>query len=387
MQSIVARPGTPVLLAGLLIVAATCGRADELDEPIAQIAAVGPEGRGSQEARRACRELAQRGPASVPRLLAAMDTTNAVAANWYRAAYEEIVARELARSSPRFPRDEIKAFIREPKHAGRARRLALVLLDRLEPAFGKKLLPELLDDPEFRDDAVAIALARGSEAASSGNAVAAKSAYRLAFQHARTAAQVTAAAAKLESLGEKAGIVEHLGFVTRWQIIGPFDAPGTSGFRKPFPPESAVDLASSLPEGARQLRWKSHQTNDPLGTVDLVPLLGPQKECVAYAYAEVESDSEQDGEIRCSADDCLAVWLDGRHVAGREMWLNGTRLDRFTGPIHLKRGRNRLLVKACQGPQHRDPAVGNAWTFQLRICAADGAGLQFRTSNLNIASQ
>ena len=61
------------------------------------------------------------------------------------------------------------------------------------------------------------------------------------------------------------------------------------------------------------------------------------------------------------------------------MWLNGTRFDRFITPVTLKAGRNRMLVKVCQGPHHRDPAVGNAWTFQLRLCSPDGQGLAFKT--------
>jgi hypothetical protein len=74
----------------------------------------------------------------------------------------------------------------------------------------------------------------------------------------------------------------------------------------------------------------------------------------------------------------LSVWLNGEKVFGRDMWLNGTRFDRFRTPVHLRSGRNRVLVKICQGPHHRDPAVGNAWTFQLRFCSSDGAGVPLK---------
>jgi hypothetical protein len=43
--------------------------------------------------------------------------------------------------------------------------------------------------------------------------------------------------------------------------------------------------------------------------------------------------------------------------------------------VRLNAGRNRLLVKICQSPHHRDPSVGNAWTFQIRFCTPDGAGI------------
>ena len=107
-------------------------------------------------------------------------------------------------------------------------------------------------------------------------------------------------------------------------------------------------------------------------------VLGPVNEAVGYAYTEIESPQNREAQLRTSADDCLAVWLNGQKVFGREMWLNGTRFDRFIAPVRLKAGRNRLLVKVCQGPHHRDPAVGNAWTFQLRFCSADGEGLALR---------
>jgi len=41
--------------------------------------------------------------------------------------------------------------------------------------------------------------------------------------------------------------------------------------------------------------------------------------------------------------------------------------------VQLKEGPNKLLVKACQGPQHSNKDVANNWTLQLRICKPDGA--------------
>jgi len=363
----------------LILVAAVGNRAgaDSLDEYFGAIGAVGPLGQGSAQARKACNELANGGPERLPRLLAAMDTPNIVAANWFRAAYERIVARELAKPVPNFPRDELKSFVRDSRHQGRPRRLALALVDRIEPTFSQTLIPTLLDDVEFRDDAVAVALKRGDDAKAGANTSSAKQAYQTAFEHARSANQVTEAARKLESLGEKVSIVRHLGLLTDWQLIGPFPAAGMSGFRTAFPPESHVELHAPVTTADQKtLHWFAFQTSDPLGTVDLVRAFGPTKEAVAYAYADLSSPSEQEAQVRCSADDCLAVWLNGQKVFGREMWLNGTRLDRFIAPVRLKPGRNRVLVKICQGPQHRDPSVTNAWTFQLRFCRSDGDGLR-----------
>jgi hypothetical protein len=355
-------------------------RADEVDTQVAAIAAVGPQGKGSADARKACRELATLGPEVLPRLLSAMDTPNIVAANWYRAAYEQIVTRELARSHSNFPVAAFQAYVRDSRRQGRARRLALDLLDRIDPSFKPAFLPTLLDDPEFRDDAVSLVLKRGDDFEAQKKNAAAKQAYESAFRHARNVDQVTTAARKLEALGEKVSIQAHLGFVTDWSLIGPFPAAGVSGYRTPFPPETAVKLELiAQTADKKELRWIHHHTADPFGTVDLVQVLGPVNEAVGYAYTEIDSPGSHEAQLRCSADDCLAVWLNGEKVFGREMWLNGTRFDRFITPVTLKAGRNRILVKVCQGPHHRDPAVGNAWTFQLRFCSPDGQGLTFKT--------
>jgi hypothetical protein len=373
--------GLGIVINLLLIYTHGAFAADQVDRQISVIAAVGPLGEGSAAARQACNELSQRGPEILPRLLSAMDTSNIVAANWYRAAYERILEGEASRPKPSsIPVGAIENYVRTVSHQGRARRLALDFLARLEPSFGKELLPTLLDDPEFRDDAVAIALKQGDEARAHGNTAAAKRAFHTAFEHARNPSQVTRAAELLGSLGEKVSIVEHLGFVCDWYLVGPFAAPGTSGFRKSFPPENAVNLgAPSTANEVRTLRWTRHRTDDPLGTVDLVQALGPADEAVAYAYTEIESGADRDAQLRCSADDNLSVWLNGQKVFDKEMWLNGTRLDRFITPVHLKTGRNHLLVKICQSAHHRDPSVGNAWTFQLRFCSAEGAGLGLKT--------
>ena len=79
----------------------------------------------------------------------------------------------------------------------------------------------------------------------------------------------------------------------------------------------------------------------------------------------------------CGADDNCTVWLNGEKVLAREQWLNGTRFDRFVAPIKLKVGRNTLLVKVCQGPQHKDPEVSNNWSMQLRLCDNQGQGIKF----------
>jgi len=374
---------TSVRLLGVvcLLTASPLLVADEIDDDLEAVTKAGPGGKGSVAARNATARLSRRGLEILPRLLEAMDTDNIVAANWVRTVYEEITRRELARDpAPEFPVSELTAFAEDPRRQGRTRRLVLALLDRLKPGTSEKLIPGWLNDPEFRDDAVAAALARGDEAKKAGKRGLAEAAYRTAFQAARNPGQVGAAADRLKGVGQEVSIVKHMGFVTDWFLLGPFDAPGTTGFDLVLPPETqvntGVDLARSYQgKGNQKISWVRHTATDRFGQSNLIRSIAAVKEAVGYAYAEVISPRKQTVQIRCGADDNLTIWLNGKRVLRRLQWLNGTRLDRFRTTVTLKKGRNRMLVKVCQGPQHKNPAVPNNWSLQLRICDAEGAGV------------
>jgi len=377
MSLIFGRLGCLLCTAATLLVGSSAF-ADEVDDDLATIERVGPQATGSDEARRARDRLLGHGTEILPQLLGAMDTKNVVAANWGRTVFEEIVARELAKREPQFPLESLKAYAADAKRQGRVRRRALALVDQLDPAFRSKLIPTLLDDPEFRTDAVDAALAAGAKAEAAGDRDEAIAKYRLAFEHSRAADQAILAAAKLKALGQPADINAHLGFVVDWLLLGPYDAPQYSGFAKAFPPEehATIDLdAEYAGQGGQAIHWRRFRTEDALGQLNLIDAIAPVKEAVGYAYSELNSPREMDAELRCGADDNCTVWLNGRRVFGREQWLNGTRLDRFTTPVKLREGRNTLLVKICQGPQHKDPEVPNNWSLQLRFCDRTGVGV------------
>ena len=370
-----------------LVVGLTVGRlgpavwAEEITDDLATVARTGPGGRGSVAARKATDRLARNGLELLPRLLEAMDTDNIVAANWYRTVYEQITRRELARDPvPDFPVSLLKTYVTNPKRQGRVRRLVLDLVERLEPGTTDSLIPGLMADPEFRDDAVAAALARGDRARKAGRTREASGEYRKAFQAARNSGQIGTAADRLKAVGQEVSVVTHMGFVTNWFLLGPFDAPGTTGFELVLPPEkqvkTAVDLAATYAgKGGGRIKWGRHQSGDRFGQSNLNAAIAAVKEAVGYAYTEVISPRKQSVQIRCGADDNITIWLNGKQVLRRLQWLNGTRLDRFRASVTLKKGRNRMLVKVCQGPQHKNPAVPNNWSLQLRFCDAAGGGV------------
>jgi hypothetical protein len=362
----------------LMFVGAQAVLADSIDDDIAVITKSGPNGAGASAARDAAKRLTQAGLPVLPRLLVAMDTPNVVAANWYRSVFDALVQKELAREKGELPKDEFVAFVTDGRRQGRARRLVLDVLDRLDPAYRAQFIPTRLDDPEFREEAVAAVLAQGDGAKKQNDLEGARRLWMSAFRAARTSDQLTPLASRLQAAGEKVNVTEQMGFVVDWQLLGPFDAPGKTGFAKAFAPETAVDLKAEYPgKSGEPIRWKPFHIPDPLGQADLIKAIAAEKEAVGYAYTEIRVENETKAQVRCGADDNISVWLNGEKAFAREQWLNGTRLDRFVAPVTLKAGINRVLVKICQGPQHSDPEVPNNWSFQLRFCDAEGLGARF----------
>jgi len=353
---------------------------DGLRDIVARVRAVGPQGTGADDARIARDKLAACGPEAIPILLEGMDTSDTVAANWLRSAFDDVLARALKSNPASVPSDELRRFMLDEKRQGRVRRLALDVLARLDPATPSKLIPPLVDDPEFRRDAVAVALADGDRGVQAKQSHVALAAFSKAFDAARDADQVRAAAAKLKSLGREVSIVEHLGFLVDWHVIGPFDGPNFKAFANVYPPEKQlrmIDLGATY-DGARgKVTWKRHRTPDEFGTVDLVAAVVATDDAAAYAYTTIESAEPRDAQIRCGADDNIQIWLNGKKVFAKEEWQNGTRLDRFIAPVQLRMGTNEILVKVCQGPKYLDPGMANPWSMQVRICDGTGRGLQF----------
>ena len=364
------------IVSTLLLANAPGLHADDIDQWLSAISKTGAGAAGSRAARVAADQLRDQGIVILPRLLDAMDTPNVVAANWYRTVFDDIVQGELKSKSPQLPLPLFQEVVRDARRQGRLRRYLLAFLDRFEPDFRQTWIPGQLDDVEFREEAVAIALEAAQQAKQNQQPDEARSAFKKAFQHARREDQVRAAADGLKSLGLDVSIVKHMGFVTQWYLLGPFDAPGKTGFKLRLPPETKVDLqATYTGQDGNPIQWKPYQTSDRMGQVNLVQAIAPVKEAVGYAYAELESPRAQEVQLRCGADDNLSVWINEKIALARLQWLNGTRLDRFSATVSLRQGVNRILVKICQGPQHKNPAVSNNWSLQLRFCDKTGAAV------------
>src|SRR5262249_26912643 len=126
-------------------------------------------GPGSPAARAAWDKLVQLGPSVLPNVLVALDTPDTVAANWLRTAFDRILDRALQTARKQIDVDALLAFAQDPKRQGRARRLALDVVEQLRPGTRERLTPGWFDDPEFRYEAIADAVQRADQLAKDGS--------------------------------------------------------------------------------------------------------------------------------------------------------------------------------------------------------------------------
>jgi hypothetical protein len=355
-----------------------------LAAPVDDIEVLLRQGHGSADGRAAWQRLSLAGPDAAPLLLEALAGQNTASANWLRTAFDRVIDRELAAGGKRLDVDRLLQYAQTAAHPGRARRLALEVVERVRPGSSEALHAGCLDDPEFRYEAVALLLrqARSQQAARDDAALAS---FRLALAKSRDIKQGREAAVGLQAFGVQASVAAHLGFLTDWYLIGPFAAQDRKGFTTAYAPESKVSLAEELQGQGKKLRWQRYQVREPSPTSNerhqaLVNLrvpdaLGDADDAVAFAYTEFEIPAPLLVEFRGAADDNFTVWVNGRREFGFEEYRNGVRHDRHRFKVSLPGGKNTVLVKVCQTPA---PNPEPNWEFFLRVVDDTGKGIAMK---------
>src|SRR5262249_6631161 len=200
---------------------------------------------------------------------------------------------------------------------------------------------------EFRYEAVAAATKDADALSKDGQKDKAVAAYRRAFAASRDVPQLQTLTLRLKDHGVMVSIAEHLGFLTDWYAIGPFDAKNMKGFKTVYPPEEKVDLKAKLPGKAGTIEWKRYQAKEATSglparvvLVNLIEPLGNADDAVAYAYTAFSIPEAREVEFRGSADDNFTVWVNGKKEFAFEEYRNGIRLDRHRFRVKLKAGEN-----------------------------------------------
>jgi hypothetical protein len=370
-------PVWPAVALAVLVGADLAGAASDTAALLARIKAVGKMGQGNAEAAKAWKELVAQGPSALPEILQTLDENQQLSSNWLLPAVDAIVEKAKAARQP-LPVEQLEKLLKQTGKPPAGRRTAYEVLCRLDPKTPERLLPTMLQDPspDLRRDAVAAVVKEAEGLAKKGDKEGEKKAYLRAFQAACDPEQVDAIAKKLSELGEKVDIARHMGFVQQWHLVVPFDNGNEVGFGMAYPPEKGVDLKSVYKgKNGAEARWKGYVSTDPHGLVNLNALLDKLKGTVAYAYAEIDSPEERPIQVRAGSNNAVKVFLNGKLVLAHEEYHHGMRVDQFSGPALLKKGRNELLVKICQNEQTESWA--QEWKFQVRLCDSTGVAVPF----------
>ncbi len=364
------------LLSGLLLVMliplVSLAEKPLVADALAKIRAVSREGQGNEAAAKAWKDLVASGGSGLLPTLAAFDGANPIAANWLRSAVDAIVQVE-AKAGRTLPAKELKAFIEDQSHDPSARRIAYELFATIEKDASKKMIVTMINDPslELRRDAIASRLEKAEKNEAELNTL---------FAAARDKDQIEAIAKYLKK--NEVDITSHMGFVTRWHVVGPFDSTKGTGFDKVYPPENGVDLnATYIGKKDMKVSWKaasaSYDAKDKdYAIVDLNKELTKHKESAAYAYAVISVDKETPVELRAGSITSIKMFVNGKSIFARDEYHHGHVMDQHVGRATLKAGKNELLVKICQNNQTEQWAQN--WAFQLRICDATGGAVPFQ---------
>ena len=360
----------PLLLSLLLGTAVAPVLAGPLEDAVKTLTQVGREGSGNEVATQAWTQVVASGPKGLMPLLAQSGSGSTVADNWVRLAGNTIVAQALEAKRP-LPLDALEAFLTNTAHSEAARLLAFDLLQQADANRAQKLERTFGNDPVQKLRRGAVAFLLTSAASKSGEE--AKKAYQEALSVARDEDQTKIVSEALKKLGVDVDIPKHFGFLTQWQVIGPFDNTKGAGFQTAFPPETEVVLDKSYVGKSGPVKWQPAASKDEYGKLNLNETLTALKEATAYAVTTFESGEAREAELRLGCKNAWKVWLNGELLFARDEYHRGQRMDQYRLKGRLRKGSNTILVKCCQNEQTESWTV--EWEFQLRVCDGTGTAL------------
>lgn len=368
----------PVLLATLSLASIPLRAADSAEVLVKTLSSVGREGDGNERASAAWKSAVALGPKAISAVLAQTGTGSPVADNWLRLAGNAIVDDSLKSGKP-LPLAELEGFVKKTANSEAARILAFDLLRQADSSRAEALQRTLVNDPvqPLRRGAVAHLIT--AAAALQGDA--AKKAYLTALDAVRDEDQTKTVADELKKLGSPVNLPRHFGFLTKWNVIGPFDNTDRAGFEKVYPPETEIALSKTYEGKEKQVKWQPFESTDDYGKLDFNKPLTGLKQSTAYAYTTFESASEREAELRLGCKNAWKVWLNGKLLFARDEYHRGQRMDQYKLKCHLLKGNNEILVKCCQNEQTESWTV--EWEFQLRVCDSAGTAILSAKSDPN----
>lgn len=362
--------------------------AAEPDVLIRTIQSVDEKGKGNVEASAAFRELVKEDAAVLMTLLNGLDDANPLASNWLRGAFEAIADRTLS-DGGKLPAKELETFLLDRKHNPRVRRLAFEYLSKVDESVSERLVPGMINDPssELRREAVERLIDSAGKLDTKTDKDKAVSLYQKALLGATDDDLVKAIVAPLKKLGVEVNLHEHFGFLTQWQMVGPFDNKDKVGYAAVYPPEKALDLKATYKGQLGEVKWqpvsltweKSTTDGDRYGIMDVAKQIKNYKGSVMYATTEYNSSKKQTVQIRIGTPNSWKLWVNGKLLFGREEYHRGMKLDQYKVDAELEPGKNVILLKLCQNEQTQSWA--QRYQYQVRVSNPEGIAILSQAGN------
>ena len=348
------------------------GQAADTDRAIQALLDVGPGSQGAAAAREALSQLQSAGAEQLIPLLKAFKEASPLSANWLRNAFDGIAGQQTA-AGENLPAFELVSFVKDTSESPVARRLAYEWLLKQDESLKSKLIPGMLMDPspEFRRDAVEMWMDKAKAESDSESAV---KSWQEALRGAVHEDQVKEIDKALEAAGQDVDIQGHFGFLTEWQMIGPFDNKDEKGFAVAYPPETSVALDAEYDGQLGRVKWQAVTTEDDFGVVDIAKQIENYKGSLMYAAATFDCGHSRSAELRLGTPNAWKLWLNGQLVFDREEYHRSSQMDQYKVPVQLKAGANQILIKICQNEQTQDWA--QRYQFQFRVCDSTGVGIR-----------
>jgi hypothetical protein len=178
---------------------------------------------------------------------------------------------------------------------------------------------------------------------------------------------------QLLNRGKTAQFGEAMGFVTTFDVIGPFGCRDCSNFDTAFAPEQGMDRETSIDYNGQKLTWKAVVANPRTGYLDFLPLFTTTDWVCAYALCQFSSPRSGDAQIRLGTNDTATLWFNGQKILSKNVE-RAAALDSDILPIRLKKGVNHILIKVCNTELN--------WGLYLRVTDAEGALLHSLEFNI-----
>ena len=156
-----------ILFGCVFLLLASIAQGQQLADSLSTLNSVGNAGVGHSKAITAWRKVSRAEASALPTLIKAIDGKKPLAANWIRAAVDQIAERSIA-NGRKLPNAAIEKLIFDKTVSPRARRLAYEWLVRTDETATERIIPKMLNDTslEMRRDAVAEEIEKAENAAS-----------------------------------------------------------------------------------------------------------------------------------------------------------------------------------------------------------------------------